>query len=1644
MSNPLSNPNQNLYNNNQYNIPPMYQPNLSQINSRNPPMLGYSMQNQNFNPNLSFPGMNPYDMNNSFNRSFNPYQSQFNPRFDLSQLPNMADIIANDYELQRNQYEKENNEEIDDMQYKTKLIRKGLNEGLDTESEIESREKRQKRLLKYKNDNIFNPEIPIYVPRSEYFYDRDRYFIELLLMKPLKTNGNLGTKIVTDFHKETLIENNNFVPQDYIQLNDEDEYFERAIKDGIYLDYIKQLIFSYNIQKSEQRAAREEKKEWFTLNGDMKMDNDIFSDVITKPLDISLSHNEKFDTFTASQDLKENEKLKIFKLKVIISKIIFTNLPLFSQEDVLCSEVKKFHKEFYTMLNRLNIPYLKEKITIISQKMEELNNLRQKTEAQEKELKNMKIFLDESAQYLSDEKSNLNAKAQQIYNKWKELKRIRESQKYQNTKLKLNVLRFNSNEINPNIYDYAFILTNPEIQSDDSLIPKNEIQRREKIKDLQCYLKVYINGIYAFETKHMFIQWPSFEVEFNQKFLINLYTRPTKFEIELYLNNELVKKFQAEPPGIFSKTVTSSASLDEVVEFGNEEEREKEKLEKKKKKKIPESLKEKQEEEEGEEEKQNLLENEEKNVDEKKISDNYTGELLIKTEWEGRAPDLPPTKMEDKLELVNKQLDFKEEIRQYNEFDYPFDVNDPRNVAFIEDMKKGRLQMMLKFMYKEYLLNYYDVHSTRHYLLLQRLKKESLSKFTFPILESQILKNEECKNLLNELRKEDNIKLIDEDETNKMIKDALEKLRQQYSDKIILTDDEYLQLQKEKIKIMKKDIVKTNSYNYSQIISEPEIYDNPALLIKEFFIRVFTIQRKLQIKRQVNPPVKVESLDKIKINIHIVKGYNIPIRISSAPSKDVDQKKIYLSKRQRFNNPIFIDPRLQSYGSMNNSGYVNNDYISNGSINLNASGIGGGMPGFPGMGPYGMGGFQPGLSGRNPNVRDNMSSSGIGGTQFYGNLNNSMPNAAALTKIQFLQELEKKVNSFIEVKIQYYDQEGVFRTDAIDSIHPDYNHQIEWVIKPKNGAKYFTREELSKCPGVFYFSLYDEVRRDTLVKAKDANTFIQRFEKKYLGSFNIPFATLFQNASILDTICKVDIPKTVFGYYSDTTSILDVNNDNVEEEQKENLNTSMNINDLSKIPRIVNPFLNSYVSLYMTLDPIPSFSKNDELDYVPGFEDSLFLINGTSWLKNIKDSSLLKNRTIRLFCENFDGQSVFIPRYLRKDGQKPDTLIFTENPNPDYNYDNDEDNAIERAARYVRLIPFIEDNQTWDYAEEMPDCWCTDNEFLELGFGDYEEHAVLLCNYFNYIDRVKRTGCISYLVLGDAHPEGSTTYVIRLNEDHKQVELWNAKTGDCFFFDKTIEENKFLCLTVSKQYKFTKANSETICQLKSIGAIATFDNIYVNIQKESDPGLIEFDLDNPNNWKPFLTEAGKNKYFPHGIQTVQKDIEYQQPNEQAGLQLKEKIKEYLKQEIEKVRSEIIYNERPLVTNWELTSPPKIEKTLEKYEMFCFNIKNSGINWKKNNKDIKQERKIEQDNQLKELLNFGEEIRSNFLRKEIYGFPINLSFTTLREIWEQLKLTNVHLIGGDNSELCLSVYVNPLPSNVNSVWIFFAILQNLDI
>ena len=1644
------------------------------VGSTNPLLFGSNQNINPVNPIQNSGNVNPFDPNQNFLRQQTYANPMMNPNNNFQSIPNMANNIAiNDPDLQINQIMAERMIEREKVKEQTKEIYKRLSDKYDDEQDLEemkkkqeeleeeedktkkkdSREERNKRReLLFGKGGLYNIPVDIYIPRSEYFYKRDRAFLEELILAPIKTMGATGRKLVTDFNKESLFDDKEaFQEQDILQLNDEDEYFERAIKDGIYLDYVKQQLFSFNINKTEQRSFREEKKNWFRPNGDIRMDNDIFSDVVTKPMDISLSSNDQFSTFVSNSIFsgRGNGKMRLFKLRIIIGKIIFRSHPMFSDEDMAASQVINLHKDFYSTLNMLNIPYLKKKRKNIQMKLDSYNNIHQLNDAQEIEIKNMKIFLDETSKLLNKEKKIINQKANLLYNKWLDLKKIRREQGFIGNPLKLNVIRFNDNENDPNIYDYAFILTNDK---EVDPLPREEINRRAKISKNMVFLKVYINDTFAFETKPAPITYPHYEVEINAQFVMNLYTRPTKFEIELYINNKLEKQFEAEPPGMFSKTVTSSAILYEEIDFGKKDDEKLKKNEKSKKNK-------KYDDDETNkllDEKNNIENDEDELIEkpkEKELVDNQLieGTILLKTEWEGRAPDLPPTKIEDKLELVNKQLEFKEYIKKEFDIEYPFDVNDPRNVASVQEMKKEKLELMLKVYYKEYLLTYYDIYSKRHELLLKRLSKRSMDKKKFPILESQIEKSKELMEILEEFKKEEKTYILEEEtQWAKRVKNSLEELKKKHKGRI-LTDEEYLNYQKDKIAAMKKDQILRGAAGYFQIVSQAEIIDNPVMLLKEFFMRVFTRSRKLAPIRVKPTPVKIEKADKIKVNIHIVKGYNIPIRINSPVQASIDEQKLYaVTHNSMYRNIFNQDDRRQEVfrntyqmqnNIMNNSGpFSNNPHSNNESFSI-------GMNNSRGFGPMGM-------MGANPNFNNQMINPNNSNLSMYRNMGGERQDI--LNQIQNISSIEQnRINSFIEARVTYYDQEAVFRTDSIESIHPDYNHQFEFYIKPKDGKKTFTREELSKCPGVFYFTLYDEIKKEYSVSDKTNNIYIQKNERKYLGSFNIPFATVFQNASILDTICKVDIPKAVFGYYSDTTSIFNLDTG---EEEDTNITEKLEEDDdnhryvgiqglgnlhhfaqrrkqkVYEIKQIINPFVNSYVSLYITLDPIPSFSINDETDYISGFEDNGFLINATKWLNNLKGNAKFQNRVIRFFAENFDGCSVFMPRYLKRDGQMPYPQLFNEN----------DDNAIEKASRYVSLIPFIEENQTWDYAEEMPDCWCTDNQFLDLGFGDYEEHAVLLCNYFNYIDQKQKTGCVSYLCLGDAHPEGSTVYVIRLTPDFKQVEFWNAKTGDCFYFEKTLISTKFLCIPMSTQYKNSKSNSNKICPLKSVGAIVTFDNILINNQDETDPSLIDFDLNNPSLWLPFLTEEARNRYFPEGIKTVQRPIEYTPPSEKDALNLKEAIRDYLKRVIREERAKIKGpGDKPLRTEGLNRVNQNIERILEKYEMHNFNETKSGINYnrlKRINSDkdeIKNKRHF-----LQELEKFQNEIKDELRDKNnIYGFPINLPFTTMKEIWQQIKLTNVHLIGGENTELNLSIYVDPLPSGVNSVWIFLAILQN---
>jgi len=111
----------------------------------------------------------------------------------------------------------------------------------------------------------------------------------------------------------------------------------------------------------------------------------------------------------------------------------------------------------------------------------------------------------------------------------------------------------------------------------------------------------------------------------------------------------------------------------------------------------------------------------------------------------------------------------------------------------------------------------------------------------------------------------------------------------------------------------------------------------------------------------------------------------------------------------------------------------------------------------------------------------------------------------------------------------------------------------------------------------------------------------------------------------------------------------------------------------------------------------------------------------------------------------------------------------------------------------VSLIPYIDDSHLF---KDMPDLTCTSQEFLDLGQGDSEEHALLLCNFFNFIDRdngkqdTAAADFHSHIVYGEAIPEGECWYVLRRDYVKGYVELWNPMTAECFNFDATVTSSK--------------------------------------------------------------------------------------------------------------------------------------------------------------------------------------------------------------------------------------------------------------
>lgn len=156
-------------------------------------------------------------------------------------------------------------------------------------------------------------------------------------MEPLRAgSGLLGTGLIDledlkrqkcQIHAEQKIQKNK-------------EMLDRLRLDGMYVDdpEVIQKFTDINTQKLEERLLKNGQTEFFKMNGELKLDNDIIDDTLTRPADLAFEQTPVFQTMEINAIL--SDRLHSFKKRYYRLDIILGNLKLFNCKTFLSNEEK--------------------------------------------------------------------------------------------------------------------------------------------------------------------------------------------------------------------------------------------------------------------------------------------------------------------------------------------------------------------------------------------------------------------------------------------------------------------------------------------------------------------------------------------------------------------------------------------------------------------------------------------------------------------------------------------------------------------------------------------------------------------------------------------------------------------------------------------------------------------------------------------------------------------------------------------------------------------------------------------------------------------------------------------------------------------------------------------------------------------------------------------------------------------------------------------------------------------------------------------------------------------------------------------------------------------------------------------------------
>ncbi|EQC33429.1 hypothetical protein SDRG_08944 [Saprolegnia diclina VS20] len=509
-------------------------------------------------------------------------------------------------------------------------------------------------------------------------------------------------------------------------------------------------------------------------------------------------------------------------------------------------------------------------------------------------------------------------------------------------------------------------------------------------------------------------------------------------------------------------------------------------------------------------------------------------------------------------------------------------------------------------------------------------------------------------------------------------------------------------------------------------------------------------------------------------------------------------------------------------------------------------------------------------------------------------------------------------------------------TSPSSGLHPMW---METVVLPFSPPLHdWSPPALTRIRDTITLTIFDQVLvEDPVTQHKD-------LQRRFLGSVRVPFSTLYHNAGEIIAPLRCVVPYAHLGYMrrvgkaSRSRAAVDESN-------------GMSSSDAA-----------TFLSVMIKTDPILAAPTPSSTPITMQSEPPAFIRYAEKYVASVPGLTLQ-----HLFVPAVSGEPTFVTRYLRAQAPPADL----------------QGQPLRALARFVSLVPFLEDWHTYSGAIDV---WAATQDFLDTQVGDWEEHAVLLANYFNWADDGQRRGSTvkSYLVVGTALPEGSGVYVVRCTAQH--CTFWNACSGVAY----DVRDLK--------------------CPLRSVLLVASSDNVWANLHPTGTPCQLAWDAieSDARAWKPFFTAMTTKESLEAILPSVQAATpQYLATPPSFVHDVQVELLESIKVAIRKLRSShstTIFNSDVSHHLHELLT------TLEaKY------IAN----------DVG-------DDHVPSLL-------AKYPRYDFHGGPFSFPFTDVQGIVDEMTQTHIHATTTSGVEFGLAVHVHVYPNFVLAVWVYLAAL-----